>query len=152
MALQTHDEAPATSVVGTVRQSLERLFQSARPELVYGQPIEYGETKIIPCAEVTISMGFAGGSGSAPTVKSENASPSTEAMQSRTAEPPGSGLGLGGGGTTKSRPVALIVMTPRGVRVEPIVDVTKIVLATIASGSAIFFSLRFLFRGAKRSR
>ena len=32
-----------------------------------------------------------------------------------------------------SRPVAAIVISPAGVRVEPIVDVTKIVLATFTT-------------------
>ncbi len=153
MSISTHDEAPVASVVGTVRQSLDRLFQAARPELVFGQPIEYGEMKIIPCAEVTMSMGFGGGGGSAPAVKSENAaSPVTADSAHPRDEAVGNGLGLGGGGSARSRPVALIIMTPRGVRVQPIVDVTKIILAAIASGSMAFFSLRFLFRAARRPR
>jgi uncharacterized spore protein YtfJ len=49
----------------------------------------------------------------------------------------GSGEGGGGGGRVLSRPVAAIVISPTGVRVEPIVDVTKIALA-------IFTTLGFM--------
>jgi len=45
----------------------------------------------------------------------------------------GSGGGGGGGGRVLARPVAAIIMSPTSVRVEPIVDVTKIALAVFTT-------------------
>jgi uncharacterized spore protein YtfJ len=43
------------------------------------------------------------------------------------------GMGGGGGGRVFSRPVAVIVASPEGVRIEPVVDPTKIVLAALTT-------------------
>ena len=43
----------------------------------------------------------------------------------------------GGGGSTMARPVASIIVGPDGVRVEPIFDITKIVVAFFTT----FFSM-----------
>jgi uncharacterized spore protein YtfJ len=64
------------------------------------------------------AFGLGAGSGSEGTDENENT---------------GSGGGGGGGGRVLSRPVAAIVISPAGVRVEPIVDVTKIALATFTT-------------------
>jgi uncharacterized spore protein YtfJ len=70
---------------------------------------------VIPAAEVLSAMGFGMGSGSGPDVENEGSG--------------GSGGGGGGGGRVFSRPVAAIIIQGDSVRVEPIVDVTKIALA-----------------------
>jgi uncharacterized spore protein YtfJ len=38
---------------------------------------------------------------------------------------------MGGGGGSSGRPVAIIIIGPDGVTVKPVVDVTKIALASI---------------------
>lgn len=43
------------------------------------------------------------------------------------------GGGGGGGGRTLSRPVAAVVISPNGVRVEPIVDITKVWFAGLTT-------------------
>ncbi len=53
----------------------------------------------------------------------------------------GGGVGGGGGGRTLSRPVASIVVDPNGVRVEPIVDVTKLWLAALTAAGFCFAML-----------
>jgi uncharacterized spore protein YtfJ len=46
-------------------------------------------------------------------------------------------VGGGGGGTALARPVAAVIITPQGIRVEPIVDVTKISIAFFTAFGAI---------------
>jgi uncharacterized spore protein YtfJ len=109
-----------TSALNTVQTTLDKFLSAANVEAVYGQPIEQGENVVIPAAEVLSVVGFGLGLGGG----SQNA---TEA------ENAGSGGGGGGGGRVLARPVAAIIMSPKGVRVEPIVDVTKIVLAVFTT-------------------
>jgi uncharacterized spore protein YtfJ len=52
-------------------------------------------------------------------------------------EQTGEGGGGGGGGFSLSRPVAVIVSGPDGVRVEPVIDATKIALAALTAGAFI---------------
>jgi uncharacterized spore protein YtfJ len=107
--------------LNTVQTTFDKFFKPASVEAVYGSPISQGENVVIPAAEVLSVVGFGigqgGGQGSTTT---ENAGS-------------GGGGGGGGGGRVLARPVAAIVMSPSGVRVEPIVDVTKIVLAVFTT-------------------
>jgi len=98
---------------------MDKFLSAATIDAVYGPPIREGENIVIPAAEVVSSAGFGLGAGSGSEGTGEN-------------ENTGSGGG-GGGGHVLSRPVAAIVISPAGVRVEPIVDVTKIVLATFTT-------------------
>jgi len=155
METTMQEKVPLDAIVGTVRQSLDQIFRTSQPQVVFGEPIEYGETKVIPCAEVTVNLGFGGGggSGSAPESSSAgtNASADTDGKRSP-AESHSGGIGIGGGGAARSRPVALIVITPGGVRVQPIIDVTKVILTAITTGGMAFFTMRFLMRSMMRKR
>ena len=51
----------------------------------------------------------------------------------------GYGGGGGGGGFSAGRPVAAIIVEPEGVRIEPIVDPTKIALAFFTVLGSIFW-------------
>jgi len=99
---------------------MQRFFDVARPQAVYGEPLTVGEQVVITASEVTVAMGmgFGGGLGSGARADEEQ-------------EPGGEGAGGGGagGGTSFARPVAALVVSPQGVWVEPIVDVTKLGLA-----------------------
>jgi uncharacterized spore protein YtfJ len=108
-----------SSVVITVQTTMDTFLRAAHIEAVYGAPLREGETTVIPAAEVLSIAGFGlgAGSGSEGTGERENAG----------------GGGGGGGGRVLSRPVAAIVISPAGVRVQPIVDVTKIALATFTT-------------------
>jgi uncharacterized spore protein YtfJ len=55
----------------------------------------------------------------------------------------GTGGGGGGGGRVLSRPVAIVVASPEGVRVEPVIDITKIALAGL---TALGFMVGMMFR------
>jgi len=108
------------SAVNTVQTTMDKFLSAADVEAVYGTPLREGENIIIPAAEVLSIAGFGLGSGSGSQGPGEN-------------ERPGGGGGGGGGGHILSRPVAAIVISPAGVRVEPIVDVTKIALAGLTT-------------------
>jgi len=99
---------------------VQRLFDVARPQAVYSEPLTVGEQVVITASEVTVAMGmgFGGGLGSGARADEEQ-EPGGE----------GGGGGGGGGGTSFTRPVAAVVVSPQGVWVEPIVDVTKLGLA-----------------------
>lgn len=101
--------------INTIQTTLDKFLSVADVEAVYGPPVSQGENVVIPAAEVLSLVGFGLGSGGG-SQGTENANT-------------GSGAGGGGGGRVLARPVAAIIMSPDGVRVEPIVDVTKIALA-----------------------
>jgi uncharacterized spore protein YtfJ len=103
----------------------------ADPAAVYSDPITAGEYTIITASEVTVSlgMGFGYGAGSAPSDEHEGHGHEPAASE-------GAGGGGGGGGMAAARPVAAIVVGPGGVQVQPIVDVTKIVLAWLTAFGA----------------
>ena len=115
-------------------QALSKLVITASADAVFGEPVANGDTTVIPCSEVAIGLGM--GSGGGP--KDENGNPT--------------GSGSGGGGGARGRPVAAIVITQDGVRVEPIFDITKIVLASLTTGTFILLWIGRLFLMKRSSR
>jgi uncharacterized spore protein YtfJ len=114
-------------------RTLEKFLQAGSVSAVYGEPATYGDITIIPAAEVVSAMGFGLGAGTGETGK-------------------GNASGAGGGGGIQSRPVAAVVITPNGVRIEPIVDMTKVWLAGLTTAGFIFATLaRMRRRGMSRS-
>jgi uncharacterized spore protein YtfJ len=85
-------------------------------------------------------MGFGAGYGSGPV----NTESDEESEQEGTEAGGGGG---GGGGRTLSRPVAVIVASPEGVRVEPVVDPTKIALAAITAAGFMLTTILRMKRG-----
>jgi uncharacterized spore protein YtfJ len=59
----------------------------------------------------------------------------------------GKGSGGGGGGRILSRPVAVVIASPEGIRVEPVLDITKIALAGL---TAMGFMVGMMFRMSRR--
>ena len=124
--LEANPLRDGSSASNTVQNTLDKFLTAANVEAVYGSPVSQGENVVIPAAEVLSFVGFGVGTGGG--------------QSSGTTETRGGGGG-GGGGRVLSRPVAAIVLSPSGVRVEPIVDVTKIALAvftTIGFMAAMF--------------
>jgi uncharacterized spore protein YtfJ len=91
--------------IESIHSNVKAFMDSAGVDLVFGEPVEKGETVIIPAAEIMTSMGF----GMGGSAKGED--------------------GGGGGGYSTSRPVAVVIINGQDVRVEPVVDVTKVALA-----------------------
>jgi len=117
------EEKVQAPLVDPTEQALSRLVATARADAVFGQPVVSGDTTVISCSEIAIGMGM--GSGSGPVDEKGNPT----------------GGGSGGGGGARGRPVAAIVITKEGVRVEPIFDLTKIVLASLTTGAFILLWL-----------
>lgn len=109
-----------------------RLFTAAQPESLFSEPVVQGDYAVIMASEMLggLGYGYGGGGGSAPDE----------------ADGSGYGGGGGGGGSMMARPVAAISIGPDGVRVEPIVDPTKIAIAFFTTLAAIFISLRRISR------
>jgi uncharacterized spore protein YtfJ len=130
------------------QEILEKFVETARPSSVFAPPLSAGDYTIITASEVYAGMGigFGGGGGSGPAASEEpiGDQPPAEAPTAEEELSPGSGVGYGGGGggVTLGRPVAAISIGPDGVRVEPIVDVTKIAIAlfTTLGAMALMFS------------
>jgi uncharacterized spore protein YtfJ len=113
---------------------VEKLFDVAKPEAVYGEPVTAGEYTVITASEVKVGMGygFGGGAGTgAESAAVEVEEEDVASLEEGVAEEADAGFGHGGGGggVSGSRPVAAISIGPEGVEVQPIVDVTKIALA-----------------------
>ena len=113
------DENVQATPVDPTEQALSKLVITASADAVFGEPVVNGNTTVIPCSEVVIGMGM--GSGGGPVDENGNQT----------------GSGSGGGGGARGRPVAAIIITQDGVRVEPIFDITKIVLASLTTGTFI---------------
>jgi len=130
-----------------INSTMESFLETASVERVYGAPIEVGDTVIIPTAENLVIMGFGGGAGYGvadfENKKDEEASPPGEG----TGE--GGGGGGGGGGRTLSRPVAVIIASPEGVRVEPVADRTKVIMAAITAAGFVAGMFMKMSRGPK---
>jgi uncharacterized spore protein YtfJ len=105
-----------------VERTMEEFLSKADVKVVYGTPIKKDDALIIPAAEVLATLGFGAGEGKGP--KDE-----------------GGGSGSGGGGRAFSRPVAVVVASPQGVRVEPVIDLTKIGLAALTTAGFMLATL-----------
>lgn len=103
-----------------IERTMDRFLAAADVSAVYGETIQQGENTILPTAEVLSIVGFGVGTGSGTQAGDDG-------------KQYGSGGGGGGGGRVLSRPVAVIISTPEGVFIEPVVDVTKIALAAFTA-------------------
>jgi uncharacterized spore protein YtfJ len=117
-----------TSSAAETASLIGRLFDAVKPEAVFSKPHTEGDYTVITASEITVGMGagFGGGGGTEPSSAEDGESAS------------GYGGGGGGGGSALARPVAAIIFGPKGVRVEPIVDPTKIAIAFFTTLISIF--------------
>lgn len=122
----------ANNAADVVQETMETFLAPAHVSAVYGEPIQNGDALIIPTAEILSVAGFGVGSGYG-SGGDENEPGS------------GGGGGGGGGGRVLSRPVAVIIASQEGVRIEPVVDATKIALGFLtAAGFMIAMIARML--------
>ncbi len=112
--------------IDMIQDTMEEFLSTADVSRVYGEPILTKDTLILPTAEIVAGMGFGAGYGMGPNDEEE--------IQ-------GLGGGGGGGGRVFARPVAVIVSTPEGVRVDPVVDPTKIALAAFTTFGFVMATL-----------
>lgn len=138
MTDEMNPNPPVEAGLEMFQNTVEEFLAAADVRVVYGEPIQHEDTLIIPTAEVLCGLGFGVGSGSGTSADQNPDKPSQ-----------GSGSGGGGGGRILSRPVAVIVASPEGVRVEPVIDITKIGLAAL---TAFGFMVGMMFRMGSRRR
>jgi uncharacterized spore protein YtfJ len=131
--VDSHGPSPPLDRVSRI---MDRLLDTADVSRVYAEPILHGDVMILPAAEVLALAGFGMGSGGGVAVEQEG-------RRSR-----GSGGGGGGGGKTLARTVAVIVSSPEGVQVRPVIDFTKIALAALTAAGFVMAA----WRGMKRPR
>ena len=106
---------------------LHQLGRVGQVQSVFSEPLEAHGYTIIQAAEVALVGGAGYGSGEA----SSESNPDEKSH----------GSGGGGGGYSFARPVASIVISSEGVRVEPIIDPTKIALTFFSALAAIVVAL-----------
>jgi uncharacterized spore protein YtfJ len=111
-------------------QILDRIKQSARVELAYGESRTVGGKTIIPVAMVAYLFGGGSGSGVGPGHNGHSE---------------GVGIGGGGGGSVRVQPVAVVEVTEDETRLVPIIDWTRIITAGITA-FGIWMIVRQLFR------
>jgi len=126
---------------------IDKIYAAAQPGAVFSAPVVAGSNTIITASEVAAGGGFGFGSGSGARPGS-SAGPAFDQPNASGQAAPASRSGGGGGGGSSGRPVAAIVIGPDGVKVEPIVDPTKIALAAIGAWLSIAL---LLVRRARRS-
>jgi uncharacterized spore protein YtfJ len=129
-----------------INTTIKSFLETASVDRVYGKPIEVGSTKIIPTAENLVIMGFGAGSGYG-TADFEKSDEDDSPPGPGTGE--GGGGGGGGGGRTLSRPVAVVIASPEGVRVEPVADRTKVIMAAITAAGFVAGMFLRMSRGPK---
>ena len=94
----------------------DRLVVSAQAGLAYGEPRVVGDRTIIPIGAVGYGFGWGGGGG---TTLDKAGNPATG--------------GGGGGGGVLVQPLALIEITGERIRLRPVIDWTRIVVALIVT-------------------
>lgn len=110
-------------------EALEKLLDVAQPEAVYGEPITAGDRTVITASEAWAAMGFGFGVGAGP--QTEMAQRQQQGGEAQPEE--GVGGGGGGGGGSGARPVAVINISPEGVRIDPVLDMSKLGLAALGA-------------------
>lgn len=119
--------------IDMVQETLETFLDNADVNRVYAEPVEHEGNLIIPAAEVVSAVGFGAGYGSGGPLDEDTC---------------GSGGGGGGGGKTFARPVAVIISDKDGVRIEPVIDPTKVALAALTAFGFMFGSIAKMKRGS----
>lgn len=127
---------PVSQSIDDIVSRVDGLFDVARPEAVFAPPVTVDGRTVISAAELLVGMGIGGGGGPSPATEGQ-------------ADGENAGMGAGGGGYAQSRPVAVIIIDGDGVRVEPVVDVTKLGLAAITVLGSMFFFLARMMRGSR---
>jgi uncharacterized spore protein YtfJ len=112
------------SSLDVIQSTFDQFLTTANVNAVYAKPVRQGDTMVITAAEVFAGFGFGIGEGSG-----------------QDGDQKGGGSGGGGGGQTFSRPVAVVVCTPNGVSVQPVMDRTKLWMAALTAAGFMLVTL-----------
>jgi len=132
----------------TLSRVVEKIYSAAQPGAIYSEPVVSGNYTIITASEVAAGGGFGSGLGFGPTNNQAEKQPGEEVSQSQQTSS-GRG-GIGGGGASSGRPVAIIIIGPDGVTVKPVLDLTKIALTSITAMGAMLVALRKILKASRR--
>lgn len=127
--------------------TLDKLFAVTRPGAVHSEPVHAEGQTVITLSEISVGMGFGygigegGGPAQGTDAQKESASDSELAG--------GAGGGGGGGGFSAGRPVAIVSINSNGVRVKPVVDVTKLGIAAITAFGAMAMLMARMNRASR---
>jgi uncharacterized spore protein YtfJ len=91
----------------------ERVSGATQVNAVFGEPRVIGSKTIIPIAAA--ALGFGGGAGRCKPEKEDQCE----------------GEGGGGGGGGAAKPIAVLEVTEQETRIIPVIDLTKVILASI---------------------
>jgi uncharacterized spore protein YtfJ len=138
--IETMNGTASVSVAQQVQHQTDEFFDkvlaAAQPTAVFSAPVVSGAYMVITASDVFAGGAFGFGGGSGPAEHMDAAHGDTKAGTA-------SGSGVGAGGGSHSRPVAAVIIGPDGVKVQPIVDATRVVLAVMgAVGGALFMAAR----------
>ena len=125
------------------KELMEKFLTVSQAEAVFSEPVSSGEYTVITAAEVSAAGGFGAGIGAGVEPR-EGGDDETSQNEG------GAGSGSGGGGAFIGRPVAAIIIGPQGVRVEPIVDPTKIALALFTTLGSMVFMISRMRRASRK--
>jgi uncharacterized spore protein YtfJ len=128
--------------VSQVHDLIGRLFRVAEPGAVYSEPIVAGDRTVVVTSELSMSVGAGVGFGHSdgPAEQAASQGNAPDGSGSTASSKDETGGGGGGGGFSFGRPVAAVIIEPTGVRVEPIVDPTKLGIAFFTTVGAMFFA------------
>jgi uncharacterized spore protein YtfJ len=130
---------------------LNKLVDMAHPDSVFSKPLTVDNYTLITTSEYGAGLGFGFGTGYGPVNSQGQPESSSQTGQAAIpADQTTGGSGGGGGGFSMGRPVAVISVGPDGVRVEPVVDATKIGLAAISMLVSMAFALTRMRRRSRR--
>jgi len=130
---------------------MEELIEVAQPGAVYSEPVTSGDYTVITASEVSVGMGFGYGlGGGISSEPAEGEVAGADEPESQGEEASGFGGGGGGGGLSAARPVAVISIGPDGVRVEPVMDRTKIALAFFTTLGSMLLMLVNMRKASRR--
>lgn len=119
-------EGKGETLKSEATRPIEDLLHQLGPRSVFGRPVETGRVTIIPVAEVRTGFGFGLGRG--------------ESIMTAAAE----GEGYGGGAAGRVIPRGYIRIIGDDVRFEPILDITRLALASMALAGLVTFMVTSL--------
>lgn len=114
---------PVASAGDRVEEALNRIFEGTQASTVFGEPREVdGKTYITASVVHRVgAFGFGGGAGT-----------------DEKGFTLGSGGGGGGGGQAEGRAIAVIEISPDGVKVTPVLDLTRILVTAVTAAIAVW--------------
>src|SRR2546428_1685211 len=120
-----------------LQKRFEEMQGKANWKAVFGEVLEVDGRRLIPVASVQYGFGMGGGQGPAGRGGSRTRLPQKDG------NPSGGGSGGGGGGGARIEPVALIDITDGRLRVEPIINVTRLaVIGLVVAGWLVLLAAR----------